>query len=46
MIRAFKVDVPFTFLLDRRTTVGGLAELVAQGLLVAQDLAVKESGTS
>lgn len=33
MFRAFKVDVPFAVLLDMRTQIGTVADLVAQGLL-------------
>ena len=36
MFRAFEVDVPFAVLLDGRTSVGGLAEFVARGLLEAR----------
>lgn len=37
MFRAFEVDVPFAVLLDRRTSVGTLAEFVANGLLEARN---------
>ncbi|KAL9107955.1 MAG: hypothetical protein Q9187_008355 [Circinaria calcarea] len=37
MFRAFKVDVPFAVLLDRRTSIGGLVELVARCLLAEKN---------
>ena len=37
VFRAFKVDVAFIVLLNQRTTIRGLADLVARGLLTNKE---------